>query len=281
MSFQSIDFRGQPALRSALPGGDSCTVALHGGQVLSWITADGVERLYLSPEARFDGKTAIRGGVPVCWPQFNQRGPLPKHGFARNLPWRPDPAALDGAPPGRVALLLEDGEQSRAIWPQAFRLRLVAALAPRSLEIRLEVENTGTETWSFTAALHSYLRVADVTTVRLEGLQGAERWDSVRDRRAPQAEPAPAFGEEYDCVYAAPAAPLRLIQAQQQLAIAHSPSCTETVVWNPGPVLGAKLGDMPPDDWRRMLCVEAAKIDAPVTLAPGAHWQAWQRLSLA
>ena len=26
--------------------------------------------------------------MPVCFPQFAERGPLPKHGFVRNLPWR-------------------------------------------------------------------------------------------------------------------------------------------------------------------------------------------------
>lgn len=280
MPYQALDFRGQPAIRAVLPGGGSCATALHGGQPLSWITADGVERLYLSPKAQFDGKSAIRGGVPICWPQFNQRGPLPKHGFARNLPWKPE-TPPEGAAPGTVGLVLASDAASRAIWPHEFRARLVLTLAPRSLRIALEIENLGGEAFSFTAALHSYLRVDDVTAVRLEGLQGAERWDSLTDRRAPQAEPAPAFGAEYDCVYAAPGHPLRLVQPSGALEITQSPNCTETVVWNPGPVLGAKLADMPPEGWRHMLCVEAAKIDDPVVLAPGARWLAWQNLALA
>ena len=79
--------QGQPCIRLSLANGDSALVALQGAQVLSWM-ASGRERLYLSPRAAFDGQTAIRGGIPVCWPQFNQRGPLPKHGFVRNLPWQ-------------------------------------------------------------------------------------------------------------------------------------------------------------------------------------------------
>lgn len=183
--------------------------------------------------------------------------------------------------PGSLTLLLKDSAESRAIWPEAFRLRLSVSLEDKALQLVLEAENTGAIPWSFTAALHSYLRVDDVTAVRLEGLQGAERWDSLRDVRAVQAEAAPVFGAEFDSVYASPRAPLRLVQPSGALLIENSANCTETVVWNPGPVLAPKLGDMPADDWRHMLCVEAAKIDAPVELAPGARWQASQKLSLA
>ena len=278
MTLQALVFRGQPAVRLALPGGDSCTVALHGAHVLSWTTADGVERLYLSPEARFDGQSPIRGGVPVCWPQFNQRGPLPKHGFARNLPWTAEPQADERR--DTVVLALRDGAATRALWPHAFRARLAVTLAARSLRVALSIDNLGGEPWSFAAALHSYLRVDEASAVRLEGLQGANRWDAVRDDRHVEMAPALAFGSEFDSVYAAPARPLRLVQPSGTLEISQSASCTETVVWNPGPLLAAKLDDLPDDGWRHMLCVEAARIDEPVLLAPGAQWQCWQQLNV-
>jgi glucose-6-phosphate 1-epimerase len=277
-SLSALVFRGQPALRLALSGGDSCTVALHGAHVLSWTTADGVERLYLSPEALFDGRSAIRGGVPICWPQFNERGSLPKHGFARNVAWQPEAPAGEGGD-GTLALSLQDGEATRAIWPHAFRARLQLTLAPRSLRLALTIENPGPAPWSFAAALHSYLRVDDATAVRLEGLQGAKRWDSVRDERHVEQAQALRFGTEFDSVYAAPARPLRLVQPSGTLEIAQSASCTETVVWNPGPALSARLADLPDDGWRQMLCVEAARIDEPVLLASGARWQGSQQLT--
>ena len=96
---KSASFQGLPCILLQLPQGDAVTVALHGAQVLSWVSG-GYERLYLSPKALFDGESAIRGGVPVCFPQFNQRGPLPKHGFARNLWWSQAPgrsSAHEGA----------------------------------------------------------------------------------------------------------------------------------------------------------------------------------------
>jgi glucose-6-phosphate 1-epimerase len=68
------------------------------------------------------------------------------------------------------------------------------------------------------------------------------------------------------------------VQPGGTLEISQSASCSETVVWNPGAVLGAKLADMPADGFRHMLCVEAARIDEPVLLAPGAQWQGWQQL---
>ena len=252
MSIKELVFRGQPALHLAPPGGGACTVALHGAHLLSWITADGVERFYLSPEARFDGQSAIRGGVPVCWPQFNQRGPLPKHGFVRNLAWQAEAPAA-GSKGDTLVLSLHDNEATRAIWPHAFHARLAVTLAPHSLRIALSIDNTGRGPLSFAAALHSYLRVDDIATASLEGLQGANRWDAVRDDRHVDLAPALRFGTEFDSVYTAPARPLRLVQPTGTLEIAQSASCTETVVWNPGPELSVQLADLPDDASRHKL----------------------------
>ncbi|MET3497054.1 D-hexose-6-phosphate mutarotase [Variovorax boronicumulans] len=277
MQITPIDFRGQPAVRATGADGSTLTVALHGAHVLSWTTADSVERFYLSPRAVFDGKTAIRGGVPLCCPQFNQRGALPKHGFMRNLPWESEGS---GAEAGTLAFRLRDNEATRAIWPHAFEARLAATLAPGRLRIALTLTNIDSAPWAFAAALHSYLRVDDIAQVRLEGLEGANRWDSLRDDRHVETAAALRFDAEFDSVYAAPAEPLRLVQPGGTLAVAQSASCTETVVWNPGAELCAKLSDMPADGYRNMLCVEAARIDEQVTLAPGAQWQGWQQLTV-
>lgn len=275
---QQIVFRGQPAVQLEWADGASCTVALHGAHVLSWRTADGVERLYLSPEAVFDGRTAIRGGVPICWPQFNQRGPLAKHGFARNLPWQVE--ATDPAAPADLVFSLRDDEATRAVWPHAFQATLRVSVSADALRIAFAVRNTGATPWSFTAALHSYLAVVEIADARLEGLQGAARWDAVRDVRQVEAADALRFESEFDSVYAAAPQALRLVQPSGTLTLAQSASCTETVVWNPGAALSAKLADMPDDGYRHMLCVEAACIDTPVTLDAGAEWQGWQQLTV-
>jgi len=90
---RAVVFAGLPATELQLSCGDRLVVAQHGAHVLSWMAA-GRERLYLSPKSIMDGQAAIRGGIPVCFPQFNMRGELPKHGFARHLPWTVSPARL-------------------------------------------------------------------------------------------------------------------------------------------------------------------------------------------
>lgn len=270
---QHTDGHGQPALRLQLGCGDSALIALHGAQVLSWVAA-GRERLYLSPNAVFDGQAAIRGGIPLCFPQFNQRGPLPKHGFARNLPWQPLQVQAD-----QVLLQLVDDAQTRRLWPHGFTAQLQVQLAPGRLHVELRVHNSGSAALEFTAALHSYLRVADIAAARLQGLDGCARWDAVRDVHGVQQGDI-TFDGEYDSVLQAAAGPLQLHDGAERLHLAQSPLWGQTVVWNPGAALCARLPDMPPAGYREMLCVEAAQIDAPITLAPGGHWQAWQRLSV-
>jgi glucose-6-phosphate 1-epimerase len=271
-------FQGLESLRLILPSGDSAVVALQGAQTVSWTTADGVERLYFSPGAVVDGHTALRGGVPVCFPQFNQRGPLVKHGFARLLIWQLESSAVS-AEAVTAVLALRDSEQTRAWWPQGFVARIEVRLEANHLRISLSALNSGDEAWDFTVALHSYLQVRDVQQVQLDGLDALARWDAVRDVHGVQSGSI-AFAGEYDSVFAAGPAlsqPLQLHGAGvDALAITQSPSWSNVVVWNPGAALCARLADMPADGYRHMLCVEAACVDQAVHLAPGDSWSGWQ-----
>ena len=269
-------FRGQPCIRLQAGAHDSILVALHGAQVLSWVSQER-ERLYLSPQAVFDGQAAIRGGVPLCFPQFNQRGRLVKHGFARHLPWQVVPA--HGAQTAPLVLRLTDSARTQAEWPHGFVAELALHLSPGRLHMALSVRNTGDDAWSFTTAMHSYLRVDDIAQVRVEGLQGCVRWDALTDTHSVQQGALRVQGE-YDSVLQAAATPLQLHDGGHVLELAQSPSLQNTVVWNPGAAQGAQLHDMPADGYAAMLCIEAAQIDTPVRLVPGAAWSGWQCLSV-
>jgi glucose-6-phosphate 1-epimerase len=116
-----------------------------------------------------------------------------------------------------------------------------------------------------------------VEQCRLQGLDGLPYWDAVADTH-PTQQGDVRFGEELDRVYPRPGKTMELAAPAGGLRISQDAAWSETVVWNPGPALCARLADMPPQGWRQMLCVEAAAIDAPVHVAPGAHWRAAQRL---
>jgi glucose-6-phosphate 1-epimerase len=271
-------FAGLPAVELALPQGDTLRVTLHGAQVLSWVSG-GQERLYLSPKSTMDGQAAIRGGVPVCFPQFNQRGPqaerLPKHGFARNVAWQAAAPEL-GAEHARLTLRLKDNFQTRAWWPQAFALALHIDLSPGALQLTLDVHNTDDQPLAFSGALHTYLAVPDVTQATLQGLGGQPEWDSLTDTHA-QAADTIRLAAEFDRVYEAGPQPLTM---NATLQISQSPSWANTVVWNPAQDLCQRLADMPEDGWRHMLCVEAAQVYTPITLPAGGRWAGWQRLQV-
>ena len=83
-----VEYGSLPAVRLTAADGAQATVALFGAHLLSWRTADGKERLFCSSQTALDGSKAIRGGVPVIFPQFNVRGDGPRHGFARVSTWR-------------------------------------------------------------------------------------------------------------------------------------------------------------------------------------------------
>ena len=163
-----VTFQGQACHQLTLPGGDSVLVAEQGAHVLSWV-AQGRERLFLSPANKWDGHSAIRGGVPVCWPQFNMRGTLPKHGFARNSAWQLVASELN-AEASQLTFEWRSSAETQTVWPQAFVAQLQVRVSVGSLQLSLHVNNTDTQPLNFTGALHTYLAVDDIDLADLQGL---------------------------------------------------------------------------------------------------------------
>ena len=256
-----------------LRNGDArAIVALRGAQLLSWTPAGGNERLFLSSRADFAPGAAIRGGMPVIFPQFGERGPLRRHGFARLLDW-----SFAGIEDGTAIFELRDGPGT-ADWPHAFACRLSVELGIDTLCVGLEVENRGEQAFAFTAALHGYLRIGDIEAVALEGLQGCDYEDSANGGTLHRQDAhAVGFDGEVDRIYGDIVAPLRLGDGERTLGIEQD-GFGDCVVWNPGPGLAARLPDLAADEWRRFVCVEAAQVLQPMVLAPGARWRGRQRL---
>lgn len=260
-------------------GGDEARVSLHGAQLLGWHPAGQGEQLYASPLSRPASGMVVRGGVPICFPQFSDRGPLPKHGFARTRRWQVVGPPAPKAPIAEARFQL-DSVMTSTRWNHPFCLVLVVRLGPRWIELQLQAANSGRTAFDFTGALHTYLTVHDVRQARIVGLQGCRYEDQV-DGNAVKQEQSPTVqvADETDRVYRQAPATLLLEGAGPRRRIVQQ-GFDDTVVWNPGPAKAQKLADLPPADWTRMLCVEAAVVDRPVTLTPGKTWRGLQRIEL-
>jgi glucose-6-phosphate 1-epimerase len=268
---------GLPGVALEHPEGGRVEVSLHGGHILSWTRPGGDDVLFLSSLAALDGASAIRGGVPVIFPQFGP-GPLTKHGFARTARWTVAGFLSDET---RVAahLALRDDEETRRVWPHAFLLELEVELTSR-LTMRLTVANADEAPFDMTVALHTYLRVADVASARLLGLQGIRYIDQLAGGATrEESERALTVGGPVDRVYIDVTGALRLDDPAGGRAVEIvQDGFPDTVVWNPWAEGAAALADLADDEYRSMLCVEAAVAARPLRVAPGERWQGMQRI---
>jgi glucose-6-phosphate 1-epimerase len=69
--------------------GSVCEVFVAGAHLSSWKTPTGTggslqEQIFVSSATKFLPEKPIRGGVPVCFPQFGSYGPGGKHGFGKS-----------------------------------------------------------------------------------------------------------------------------------------------------------------------------------------------------
>jgi glucose-6-phosphate 1-epimerase len=252
--------------------GSNAEVYLHGAHVTSWIPAGDRERLYLSTASEFRAGAAIRGGVPVVFPQFSTWGPLPKHGFARNHAWE-----LISVSKGTARFQLRDSDATRAIWPHAFLAEFAVTVHERQLIMELAITNRGEEPFSFTAALHTYLRVDDTATTQIENLRGLKYFDAVLKQEALQTEDTLTFPGEVDRVYFN-AAKVIVRDGPQSLDV-QNVGFPDGVIWNPGAKLAEALSDLDPGGYRHFVCVEAAIFRAPITLEPYQMWRGGQLLT--
>ncbi len=268
---------GLPKVDLSAADGAQAEIYLHGAHLTSWCPAGGEERLFLSQAARFDPQSSIRGGVPIIFPQFSTKGPLPKHGFARQMNWE----YLDGEKGlGNVsaAFLLRETPESLRLWPHAFLAGLLVTLGGKEIEVNLTITNTDASPFTFTAALHSYLKVTEIRDVYLDGLCGQHYLDATdNEKEKVQEDKYLLFEDEIDRIYPHAPGSVNLNERNVRLQI-QSEGFRDFVVWNPWMERGAALEDLEPKGYRNMLCVESAIICRPVTLEPGQSWNGLQRL---
>lgn len=269
---------GLPKVVISAADGARAEAYLYGAHVTSWVPAGDEERLYLSPQADYRPGAAIRGGAPVVFPQFSGMGPLPKHGFLRNLPWEYLGAHEEA---GRITaeFAIVENEQTLALWPHRFRGRLAVTAGGPQLTIALAIENTDDRPFEFAAALHTYFAVHDLAATAVEGLAGLPFRDAAGGGLDKvQEDAALRFVGEVDRIYFAAPRQVTLAEPGRRLTVA-AERFPDVVVWNPGPALAATLADLPPGGYGQFVCIEAAIVGRPIELLPGQTWQGSQTLT--
>ncbi|KAJ9188262.1 hypothetical protein P3X46_003634 [Hevea brasiliensis] len=270
------------------PQGASARVSLHGGQVVSWRNERGEELLFTSSKAIFKPPKAMRGGIPICFPQFGNCGSLEQHGFARNKIWTVD----DNPPPlqsndskGKsfVDLLLKPSEEDLKCWPHSFEFRVRVLLATNGdLALISRVRNINGKPFSFSFAYHTYLSVSDISEVRIEGLETLDYLDNLcqRERFTEQGD-AITFESEVDRVYlSSPNVIAVLDHERKRTFVIRKEGLPDVVVWNPWEKKSKAMVDFGDEEYKHMVCVDGAAIERPITLKPGEEWTGRLELSV-
>ncbi|CAM8957079.1 unnamed protein product [Rhodiola kirilowii] len=262
------------------PTGASVKVSLHGGQVLSWKTDRGEELLFTSSKSRFKPPNSVRGGIPICFPQFGKGGALEQHGFARNKMWviDADPPPLpprDSTGQSFVDLLLKPTEDDLKIWPHRYELRLRVALTREgNLTLIPRVRNMDSKPFDYSFAFHTYFSVSDISEVRVEGLETLHYLDNLfqRERFTEQGESL-TFESEVDRVYMDSDDPVAVLDHEKKRTIhIRREGLPDVAVWNPWDKKAKAMTDFGDDEYKRMLCVDGAVAERSVTLKPGNEW---------
>lgn len=232
-------------------------ISLQGAHLIAWQPAQEHPVFWLSEASLFTPGVAIRGGIPICWPWFASAG-TPSHGFARILPWEFSAhTEQDGGV--LITMTLKESQQTQKYWPHPFTL-----IARFKLGATCEVELESYGDYEATAALHSYFNVSDIDNVSVTGL-GGHYIDTVADKEVYTDETALRFNGRTDRLYTEPD-DFNLIHDDgwDRTIEVHHYHHSDVVCWNPGAELASSMKDMSAGGYRKMACVETARIHKPL-----------------
>lgn len=268
--------------------GASAEIYLFGATLCSYKTSDGKERIFLSPGSAFDGQKAIRGGVPLVFPQFGRPDErLPQHGFARTTKWALK-SVEDSEEESVAVLTLSDSTETHELWPHAFKLEFHVAVSSTSLTMRLRIQNCGADAFKAQALLHTYFHIPEISDVVVRGLIGRTYIDKVAGgERKKETEVDILVPSFTDRVYLGEAASTKDVLLTQRggsalFAISNSAQIADeskpcdVVVWNP--YEGASPGDLPVPSFKQFICIEPGLVGSTFELPTAQYAELEQRI---
>ncbi len=261
----------------------SAKISLYGAQVLSFTPKGERDLLFLSQDAFYQNGKAIRGGIPICWPWFGAHpdtNDLPSHGFARLSNWDVIQTSSNNGEV-HIQLQLKNSEANEALWPYKFETLINLSIG-KSLKLSLTTINKDDKAFTISSALHSYLNISDSEKIKVEGLENTEYRDDVLHTTSLQNESQLSIKGEFDRQYinTSKSCLINDPSFERQIQIDKEGSQT-TVVWNPGDKLSSKMKDLGDNEYKNMLCIEAANnINDTITINPGESHSLQTQISL-
>lgn len=267
-------------------------VYLFGATITSYIH-NGDEKIFLSPSAIFNGVKAIRGGVPVVFPQFGQPFPsMLQHGFARNKLWQLSSMTSGDASAQAIFQLISDDDTIR-VWPHRFSLTYTILLTVNSLKCDLHISCLDEEPFLCQALLHTYLNINDISSLGVTGFNGLTYIDKVRGGDTfTEGEETRLVQGEIDRVYVEHIAgripDIEVRYAGKRLRVMKGAAITrgtgidniptDVVFWNPWEEKSVALSDMVHDGYKRFVCVEPGVVQGWTEVSKDSVLQLYQEI---
>jgi len=254
------------------------SIALQGAHVLSFQANGEAPLIWMSEDAKFVPGKSLRGGIPICWPWFGPHATdesMPAHGCARTNNWKPVASAQNDDGSTSVSFELMQTEKTKALCSHPLNVQLHLTVGTH-LHLILETTNLGDTSFTLGQALHTYFQVGDVSKASIDGFEGKEYIDKVKsqgDYGVHKIQQGPInIASEVDRIYLNTGKRSEIIDPvlKRKIIIACEGSAS-TVVWNPWIDIATRMGDLGPDGYLKMLCVETTNAaDDLIELAAGA-----------
>lgn len=138
------------------------TVSPDRGAIVTGLSVDGREVLYLDRATFEDPTKNVRGGIPILFPFAGRlendrflpaHTTIPQHGFGRNRAW-----AVTGKDERKIVCALEPDAASRSVYPYEFRAEQSCRIIPRGVLVELRIRNRGDRPFPVAPGWHPYFR---------------------------------------------------------------------------------------------------------------------------
>lgn len=248
-------------------------ICLYGAHITNFKPHKTIEILWMSPKSTFVEGSAIRGGIPVCFPWFGPHkndSSKPQHGFGRLMYWEVIEIASMKSGETLVRLQLCSSPETKIFWEHDFCAEL-SVVVGKTLTATLKVTNTSATDFEYSCALHSYFSVSSIEEISIEGLQNTKYYNQLEPGDFIQetekleihkAETRHYYDTEAACVIHDPLFNRSILVDKSGSKI--------TTVWNPWEEICSKIDDLPDDAFHTFVCIEAVNaFNDTITLAPG------------